>query len=191
MEMLAPQRKLWTIEEYERLGELGVFDQGPRVELIEGEIIQMSPQNRPHSHKIMLLTHLLVEHFGAGVYVRVQLPFNSGSDSQPEPDFCILSKEQARRAPGQPEEAELVIEISDSSLSYDRRKGALYARSGVAEYWIVNLRQQRLEVHREPCRQEALYRLTRLYGPDEAVEPLASPGRSLPVRALVLEDEPD
>ncbi len=189
MEALSPHPKLWTIEEYERLGELGVFDQGPRVELIEGEIIEMSPQNRPHSHKIMVLTHLLVGHFGPDYYTRVQLPFNSGRDSQPEPDFCILRKEQANRAPGQPEEAELVIEISDSSLSHDRRKAALYARAGVPEYWIVNLRQQRVEVHREPSRQDGLYKLTRIYGPGESIQPLATPDRAISVDLLVVSDD--
>lgn len=172
----------WTRAEYERLGELGVFDDKPRVELIEGQIIEMSLQGNPHSKAITRLNTLFVRLFGETHYVRVQCPMNSGLDSQPEPDFCILRRELVDESDQQPDAADLVIEISESSLGRDRKKAKLYAACKVPDYWIINLKQQRLEVYREPL--EDGYGLTRVYRLDEEIEPVAWPGVKLKVSIL-------
>ena len=182
MESLDVTPKRWTRAEYEHLGELGVFQNGPRVELVEGQIVEMSPQNTPHSKAITRLNDLFIRLFGKAHYVRVQLPFNSGVDSQPEPDFCILRRELVDDSDQQPDQADLIVEVSDTSLAYDRQKSRVYARANVAEYWIINLKQKRLEVYREP--RSHGYSLTRLLLCEEEIQPLGWPEVKIAVADL-------
>ena len=182
MEALDLEPMRWTRQEYERLGELGVFDDKPRVELIEGQIVTLSPQGSDHSKAIARLTTLLVRLFSETHYVRVQCPLNSGLDSQPEPDFCILRQQLMDEIDHHPESADLVLEVSESSLARDRKKARLYAACLIPEYWIVNLKQQRLEVYRDPL--EDGYGQTRIYRLEEEIEPVAWPGLKLKVSSL-------
>jgi len=134
--------------EYDRMVRLGMFRQ-EKIELLYGRLVFMSPHGEPHAYSITRLTKLLVRALGDRADVRVQLPFAASDDSEPEPDVAIVP-------PGDylhehPRSALLVIEVADSSLQEDRRlKGALYAASGVPEYWIVNLVDRVIEVHRRP-----------------------------------------
>lgn len=177
---LVPMR--WTRQDYQRLGELGVFDDKPRVELIEGQIIPMSAQGADHSKAVSRLNNLLVRLFSETHYVRVLCPLNSGQDSQPEPDFCVLPQSLVDTSDDQPETADLVIEVADSSIGRDRKKARLYAACQVPDYWIVNLSQQRLEVYREP--REDGYALMRIYRLDEDITPVVWPGLKLQVASL-------
>jgi len=165
--------KRWTREEYEQLIERGIFVGKPRVELIEGQIVEMSPQNTPHSRAISRLNRLLSRLLGEHHYVRVQCPLNSGLDSQPEPDFALVRLELVDEGDQQPGTADLVIEVSHTTVRYDRKKARLYAASQVPEYWIVNLEQQRLEVYRELLADG--YGFTRIFALTEEIQPVHWP----------------
>lgn len=141
----------FSVAEYAQMGEAGIFRDGERVELIEGEIVPMSPHNRRHANRIARLTTFLVRLFGDTHEIRVQLPLTLNEFSEPEPDFALVPLDVADAAARHPASADLILEISDSSLPVDRHeKASLYAKSAVQEYWIVNLPHQRLEVRRRP-----------------------------------------
>jgi Uma2 family endonuclease len=133
-------------EEYDRLVELGVFSD-ERIELLEGALIEMSPQCPKHSGTVRRLTALLVPLFESTgrAQVRVQLPFAATDDSEPEPDVAVVPNGDDMHE--HPARAHLLIEVSESTLAKDRRKASLYAKAGVREYWIVNLDANLIEVH--------------------------------------------
>lgn len=131
--------------------ETGILGPDDRVELLEGEILEMSPEKSRHAAAVDLAAEVLRAAFGPGRTVRVQHPIALGDASEPEPDLAVVEGSPRDYAHAHPTTAVLVVEVSDTSLDYDRRrKAAAYARSGIAEYWIVNLVENRLEVHREP-----------------------------------------
>lgn len=175
------QLRRWTAEEYHQLSEKGFF-RDERVELIDGAIIRMSPQNPPHSNAIAFLTNLLVGAFGKTHLVRVQLPLSIGTHSEPEPDFSLVRPEAIRAAQRHPTTADLVIEVADSSLAADRGwKSSLYASAQVVEYWVLNLPQSRLETYSQPHEDPHAefgwsYLLQRVYFADETVSPQAVSG---------------
>jgi Uma2 family endonuclease len=120
------------------------------VELIEGEIIAMPPMMNPHAVGLGLAQDVLGAVFGTDYWVRNQLPLHFGPRSEPEPDVAVVPGEP-RDYQDHPTTALLVVEISDTSLRYDRgRKAGVYARAGIADYWIVNLVDNQLEAFRDP-----------------------------------------
>lgn len=142
--------KKWDRETYYRMGEQGIFSPDERVELIEGVIHQLSPQNKTHARMVTRLTMLFTDLFRATHVVRVQLPLDLG-DSQPEPDLTLVTLEEEENCPLHPRTADLVVEVSESSLTYDRvEKASLYAKFGLPELWIVMPGSQRLEICRNP-----------------------------------------
>lgn len=174
MEAIEVVPRRWSREEYEELIERGFFVGKPRVELIEGQILEMSPQNTPHSKAISHLNRLLSKHLSDQHYVRVQCPLNSGLDSRPEPDFALVRLALVDESDQQPGTADLVIEVSHTTVNHDRSKAKLYAACQVPEYWIVNLKQQRLEVYRELSSDG--YGFTRIFALTEEIEPVGWPG---------------
>ena len=146
---VVPTERLWTRDEWDRLVELGFFD-GERLELIEGRIVRMSPQRVPHSVALELVNRYLTRAFASGHRIRCQSPFRSAEGSEPEPDFAVVAGNDPRAAKQHPSSAQLIIEISDTTLKHDRRKARLYAASGIPEYWILNLVGRNLEVYRNP-----------------------------------------
>ncbi len=146
--------KKWTADEFNRMAEVGLLQPSDRVELIEGEIIRMTPQNKPHGLIVSHLTQLLVERFGRRFYVRVQLPLSLFDHSEPEPDFALCEREATLAADRHPTTAFLVVEVSESSLDFDRQeKSRLYAQAGVPDYWIINISDRVVECFSQP-RQE-------------------------------------
>ncbi|HWB53156.1 MAG TPA: Uma2 family endonuclease [Tepidisphaeraceae bacterium] len=141
-----PRSRHWTLAEYYQLAEEGWFE-GQRVQLIEGEIIQMPPQGHAHALCLSRVSRWLYETFNREYVIRVQMPLNALKDSDPEPDAAVLRgpDEQYRN---HPRSALFVVEIADSSLRLDRRKAGIYAAAGVPEYWIVNLAERCIEVYR-------------------------------------------
>jgi Uma2 family endonuclease len=132
------------------MGELGWFT-GQRVELIDGEIMVLSPQGPFHTTSTDRVRRILGRTFGEGVWVRMQFPVDFGSYSEPEPDVSVVPGSLADYTTAHPTTALLIVEVSDSTLSYDRnRKASLYAHAGIADYWIVNLVDGQLEVRRHP-----------------------------------------
>lgn len=129
-------------------GILGPLD---HVELLDGEIIEMSPEKSRHAASVDLAAEALRVAFGAGFTIRVQHPLALSESSEPEPDVAVVPGSPRDYVHGHPARALLVVEVSDTSLDYDRhRKAAAYAAAGIAEYWIVNLVEMQLEVHRRP-----------------------------------------
>ena len=168
----------WTREEYYKMGELGFFKQ-KRVELIEGEVFKMSPIYSPHMTGVTLADDVLREVFGKGWVIRVQGPLSLGTNSDPEPDIAIVAGKARDFKDAHPTTAALIIEIADSSLAYDRNtKASLYAKSGIADYWIVNLRKRQVEVHRRPMADAAAksgftYADKMIFTEDQSISPLA------------------
>ncbi|MCX7012992.1 MAG: Uma2 family endonuclease [Candidatus Sumerlaeota bacterium] len=147
------ERRLFSREEYERLVEVGVLGPDDRVELIEGEIVRMTPMNSPHAACIRALTHMLEQAVEGRLQVSVQLPLRVGDFSEPQPDLALLkpSPDFYRSRHPEPADVLLVIEISDTTLAFDREvKIPLYGRHGVPETWLVDLAARRIEVHRDP-----------------------------------------
>ena len=132
--------------EYERLAESGAFDD-EKVELLYGRIIQMVPQGEPHSIGIMQLMELLVPRLIGRARVRIQMPFAAPHESLPEPDVAVVPPSTTL---ARPREAYLIVEVAVSSLAIDRAKAQLYAQAGVQQYWLVDVRGDVVEVHREP-----------------------------------------
>ena len=161
------------------------FFVGERVELIRGVIVEMSPQNIPHSAAIQFLNRWLQPALVGRADVRVQLPFVVGDDSVPEPDVALVAPVILKHS--HPSQAFLLIEVADASLAYDRReKTDLYARAGVPEYWIVNLVDRVVERHSEPS-GGAYARLETARG-DDFISPLAFPDVGWPVAGIVGDD---
>ena len=151
MTLTHPRRKIWDRESYYRLAGSDALAPGERIELVEGELITLSPQNFPHAFTMGTLTNGLVLLFSNTHIVRAQLPLDLGNLSQPEPDFALVTLEAHKKSRPHPTGADLVIEISDTSLSFDRNdKTGVYAKAGIPEMWIFNLQARQVEVYREP-----------------------------------------
>jgi Uma2 family endonuclease len=166
--------------EYERLVELGAFED-ERVELLRGVLVDMSPNDPAHASSIDRLTMLLVPAMVGRAIVRVQLPLIACDESEPEPDLAIVPVADYRRR--HPDSAHLVIEVAISSLNKDRSvKAPLYAASDFSEYWIVNVPERVVEVHRSPTPDG--YAALLRHGVDASVSPLAFPDVVVPVARL-------
>ncbi|MBT9315206.1 Uma2 family endonuclease [Leptothoe spongobia] len=182
--MVAISVKRFTTSEFHRLGELGFFDNGP-VELIRGELIEMSPKRTPHSVCNTRLVRRLILLLGERATVRGQEPIMLSEHSEPSPDVVVAKYRQddyLERHPG-PDDCWAVMEISDSTLGYDRgNKLSLYAESGVRQYWIFNLVNRQLEVYREPYQDSQGN-----YGYRQKLTYLATENVELPMGDCVLE----
>ncbi|MDR7555981.1 MAG: Uma2 family endonuclease [Armatimonadota bacterium] len=167
--------KVWTRDEYERLVRAGAFDPGSRVQLVQGEIVEMTPQSAAHAAAVELVQRALLRLVGPEQAVRVQMPLALGADSEPEPDLAVVAGDPRSRTAQHPTTAALVVEVADTTLEFDRtRKLALYARAMIPEYWIVNLVDRVLEVYRDPL--EGTYRTIRRLGAHDRVVPLCALG---------------
>ncbi len=176
-------RRLFTIEEYERMVETGILKRDDRVELIEGEIVEMSPIGDPHAAYVTNLTHILVSCVGDRARVRVQGPVSVPPRSKPQPDLALLQPRSYVRAGATTEDVLLVIEVADTSLEYDRTvKLRLYARAGIPEYWVVDANAEALDLYRAPSGDG--YRDRRHAVRGETVELLAFPDVAIPVDAI-------
>ena len=145
----------FSVEDYHRMGEAGIFE-GHKVELLDGNIVDMSPINSNHAGTVKRLIRLLSERLGEFHILSVQDPVNLGDFSEPEPDLAILKfrDDFYTNSHPAPEETLLIIEVADSSLEKDREiKLPLYASADIPEVWIVNLPEQQLERYRKPAQQ--------------------------------------
>jgi Uma2 family endonuclease len=184
--VIAPARHLITAEEFAAMAAVGVFAEDDRLELIEGEIFEMSPIGDLHAGCVNWLSNSLKDRLGPKVVVTTQNPANVTNISRLQPDV-ILARPRAdfyrKQSPG-PEDVFLVIEVADSSLSFDRQtKIPLYARSGFREAWVVNLVESVVEVFRDPTSQG--YRLVRRARLGETVAPETFPEVELSVTEIL------
>jgi hypothetical protein len=150
---VAAARRLFTREEYHRMGEVGILKRTDRVELIRGEIVEMSPIGRRHRAFVNNLNQLLVIRLVGRAIVSVQNAVALADNTEPEPDLAILRLRAVPYKEREPyaDDALLLIEVADSSLAYDRStKLRLYAAAGIPEYWVVDCIAERVEVHRTP-----------------------------------------
>jgi Uma2 family endonuclease len=151
-ELHIPRHRL-TVDEYYRMAELGILPPDARVELIEGEIIDMTPQGSGHSSIISRLNERLVAAVGSNAIVRCQMPIRLGRRSEPEPDFALVKRRADHYAGAHPvaDDVLLIIEISNTTVSYDRFiKMPLYARHGIVEAWLLDIPAGRLHLFRTP-----------------------------------------
>jgi len=150
---VAATRRRFTRAEYHRMAEVGILGEDDRVELIRGEIVEMSPIGRRHVAFVDNLTQLLVLRLAGRAIVSVQNPVVLTDDSEPQPDFTVR---RIRPVPYKEREAHaddvlLLIEVADTSLAYDRStKLRLYAEAEIPEYWVVDCNAETVEVHRTP-----------------------------------------
>jgi Uma2 family endonuclease len=180
----APRPHLWSRADYERLVASGVFGPDDRVELLEGEIIEMTPEKSRHAATVDLVLEALRRAFGASHTIRVQHPLAVSGTSEPQPDLAVVPGSARDYMDQHPVSAALVVEVSDTSLDYDRTKKALvYAQAGIADYWIVNLVEGVVEVHREPGAEG--YGTTERLESGETVSPLAASGAAIAVGDLL------
>jgi Uma2 family endonuclease len=178
------KQKRWTREEFYILAEEGQFH-GRRVQLVDGEIIEMAPQGHPHARCITYLTRWAIQAFGDAYLVRVQMPLNASAWSDPEPDIAVIPGPLDAYS-DHPERAALVIEVSESSILLDRRKARIYAEAGVEEYWIVNLPQSQVEVYLPQSGVEREYEDPVFFKSGQTLAPRTRPAANLLVSDLFL-----
>lgn len=181
----------WKRVEYARLIERGFFQSGDPIELLGGQLIVAEPQGSHHFAVIRAVEEALRVAFGVGWDVRVQGPVALDDESEPEPDVAVVPGSFRDYVAAHPSRPVLVVEVSESSLALDRHhKGSIYASAGLDDYWIVNLVDRVLEVHRNPgpdptasfnWRYQSVEALER----GASVSPLARPGARIHVADLL------
>jgi len=178
-----PRARRFTVDEYERMVHAGVFASDDRVELIEGEILEMTPIGIPHASIVDRLNMLMARRLGDRTIVRVQGPVGFVTlHSRPQPDLALLRPRKDYYATRVPSARDifLLVEVMDTSVEYDRRRKApLYARAGVRELWLVDIPAGVVDVQREPG--AGGYRDGRTLRRDERLTPLAFPDVTLAV----------
>ena len=190
--MKAPGLPLWRVTRarYDRMVESGFFGPEDRVELLDGLLVVREPQGGLHAMTVGLVRAALERAFRGGYHVREEKPVALDDLSEPEPDVVVV-RGRVRDYPSHPSAPVLVVEVADSSLMLDRvRKGDLYARAGVADYWIVNLVDMVLEVYRDPVRTSSrrtgwTYASVRLLKRNATVTPLAAPRARIRVATML------
>jgi Uma2 family endonuclease len=176
------ERRLFTTDEYDRMAEAGILGEDDRVELIGGEVVRMAAMGARHAGCTTRLTQSLVPRLGRSALVRVQLPVAIPNYDEPEPDVAVVRFREDAYGHAHPTPADvlLLIEVSDSTLEFDRRvKIPLYARAGIPEAWLVELRNEAIERHTEPSPEG--YRSVRRFRRGETVTSAALPSLVLAV----------
>jgi Uma2 family endonuclease len=176
---------------YDRLIEAGIFGPEDRVELLDGLLIAREPQGGRHATAVGLVRVALEKAFAAAYHVREEKPIALDEQSEPEPDVAVVPGGLRDYRAGHPSRPALVVEVADTSLALDRlRKGGLYARAGITDYWVLNLVDEVLEVYREPVRASSgqygwKYDSVRLLRGNAVVTPLARPRARIRVATLL------
>ncbi|HEX8285761.1 MAG TPA: Uma2 family endonuclease [Pyrinomonadaceae bacterium] len=178
--------KHWiTADEYERMGEAGIFPPDARLELIEGEIFEMSPIGSPHAACVTFITYVL-NLLGRSFQVRVQNPVRLNDFSEPQPDISLLHwrDDFYRDAHPTPADVLLVVEVADTTLIADRKiKLPLYAHAGIAEAWLVNIPEEQVEIYSDPA--GGAYQRAEVFGRDSEARSHTVEGLALSVGELL------
>jgi Uma2 family endonuclease len=189
MQVAEPKVRLWTRAEYHQMADLGWFD-GQRAELVEGEIVVLSPQKFPHNATTDRTVEVLKEILRGQFWVRMQSPMILTDSSEPEPDVSVVpgKREDYHEHPSQ---ASLVIEVSDTTILYDRgKKMKLYAAAGLPEYWIINIQAQEIEIRKRPAggsgeNDQARYLELKVYRRGDTIDLGLMPGARVSVDQLL------
>jgi Uma2 family endonuclease len=185
-----PRPYRWTREEFLQMIDLGWFHD-KRVELIDGQVIEMASQFDLHLASVTATADALRLAFGSGYWVRVQGSLDLSPHGIPDPDLAVTPGSYRGAGKTIATSALLVVEVSESTLPYDRGgKANLYAAGGIADYWIVNLVQRQLEVYRDPVADSTQlfgfrYNSRTILDPPDKVSPLAAPHASITVLDLL------
>ena len=186
-----PRTRRWTRIEYDKLIDLGIFQPGEPIELIGGELMVAEPQGAEHYTAIRKTAKALEAAFGLGWEVRTQGPIGLDEESEPEPDVAVVPGGPEDYRSAHPSRPVLTVEVAESSLGSDReRKGSVYARAGLRDYWILNLEARVLEVYREPAGDPSAlfgwrYARHEVLDASARVSPLAAPDASIRVGDLL------
>jgi len=176
----------WTVKEYQKLGEMGFFHPEERVELISGNIIRMSAKGTAHTsatRRTATLLRAILENLAA---VYTQDPIALDDNSEPEPDIAVVRIDPLDYATHHPTPSEvyLIIEVADSSLAYDREiKAKIYARSGITDYWVLNVNERQLHVFREPA--DDGYQSEVILGEFSRISPLQFPAFNIAIGEML------
>ena len=184
--IIAAKKKLFTVDEYYEMARVGILTESDRVELIEGEIVEMSPIGSRHQAIVDELAYIFFNAVGDRARVRIQGPLRLADVTEPQPDVQLLTQRDDRYVDGHPTQVDalLVVEVSDTSLAYDRNyKSAVYSMRGVPELWILDVNRPRLFVMREPA--ELGYRVVMELEVGDTIAPLALPDLSFAVADLL------
>jgi Uma2 family endonuclease len=179
-------RKLFTVDEYHRMSDIGIFPEDKRFELIRGEIFEMPRAKPPHSGRVIRLTHLFTSRLGESVCVSVQNPSSIDDYSEPEPDLTLLKPRPDFYAASHPLPSDvlLMIEVSHTTLRFDTKiKAPLYAEAGIAEYWVLNIPENVVEVRTDPV--NGRYTKVDIFKHGESISPRAFPGFSFKVEEIL------
>lgn len=184
-----PQPHRFSKAEYHQMHDLGFFmDQ--YVELLDGEITDMPVPGNPHCVSTELMADILRDIFGKAYWIRVQMPLDLSESSEPMPDLSVVSG-SPRSHTMTPKSAEIAVEVSETTLAMDRgRKTSLYAAGGITDYWIINLVDNQLEIHRNPVvdpNEPFGYRYANvtIHRSNDVVSPLARPQAAIQVSQLL------
>jgi len=180
-----PRRLRFSVDEYYKMIEIGLLKDYEKAEIIDGELIQKIPIGDKHASVVNNLTRIFVKSVSNDVLVSVQNPLRLSDYNEPEPDFVLadLTKYDGKRHP-RPAEALLVVEVSDSTLKYDRDvKLSLYAEAEIAEVWIVNLPSEIIEIHTKP--KFGIYQLAQIYKRGESIKSEAIPALEIEVDKIL------
>lgn len=185
-----PRPLRWTVDTFHTANASGAFA-GRRPMLIHGVLLEQGPMNEPHATALEKVTEFMRLAFGAGWRVRGQLPLVLSQDTDPLPDLAILPGNPLNPVRSHPTTAALVIEISDTTLTYDTTtKAELYATASIQEYWVLDLNARQLHVYRDPAPLSAplsavAYSTHLTLGPNDTVSPLAAPSSTILVADLL------
>jgi Uma2 family endonuclease len=179
-------KKLFTVDEYYQMAKAGILGPEDRVELIDGEIIQMSPIGDRHAGNVNRANHLFVASFAGRAVVSVQNPIQLNNYTEPEPDLLVLKPRSDYYASKKvrAEDALLIVEVADTTLRYDRNiKVPRYAAAGVPEVWIENLSADELLVYRDPASEGYAVSITLHRG--DSISPVTFPDVFFKVEELL------
>jgi len=181
-------KRRFTADDYQRMGQAGILSEDDRVELIDGEVVAMTPIGPRHNAAVNRANRAMVTAVGDTAIVQVQGSVRLGLYHEPQPDLVLLRPQAdyyASRLPG-PADILLVVEIAESSIDYDREvKARLYAESGVREYWLVDLNDNVVFAH--STAESGTYRSPQRYRRGQSLRPEALPDCAIAVDALLAE----
>ena len=180
------ERWKFTVDEFQRMGEVGLLKEDDRVELIDGELIRMNPIGFGHGGRVKRLISLFTSLLGSRIVVSAQDPLQIRPRGQPQPDVMLLRPRADYYTTSHPVASDvlLLIEVADSSLDYDLvTKAAIYAQSGIEDYWVVNLVDKQLVVLRQPV--DGGYRSVRTLTREDSLSPLAFPDVTISVGEIL------
>ena len=175
----------WSVDDYHRMIEAKILTSDDRVELLEGQILQMSPQQPPHAATTQRASDYLRNLLTGKATIRVQLPITLRPNSEPEPDVAVvrIDADEYQESHPKPDDIFLLVEVADTTLYTDhKQKASAYAKAGVADYWVLNVSKRQVHVFREPDSEN--YQQKTLLNEDAVLSLVAFPEIEIPMTQL-------